>query len=209
MYNHSMSEYLNKIYFKLNKSDLYSSEYDSQVADLSKKVRLDIMPTNAPKFEDTVLSWSGFADMVLKLISSRSELSYENLGAIYAPKPEDAKPFTPSRAEVDPSLLVEEDPAQKMNRLLEIAEENDILDVMDPSFLTIEGFRSTGSIDKLDTELDGYDLKAEDDSGVPIVRVKKDEDIISPFTGSTNIYRIDEVTFLDIETDEIFKVFVY
>lgn len=206
-----MSEYLNKIYFKLNKSELYSSDYDSKVAELSKLVKLDVMPTNDPDFSQTVLSWSGFADMILKLISSDMELSYENLESIYNPSKASKNMSRSEYVEIDPALLVEEDPAVKLERLLAITEEEkevlDILDIIDPEVLGQEGLRAVGSIDKLETVLDGYDLEIISEEKMPILRLKEGEEIVSPYTGSTSVYRIDEVHFLDIETDEIFKVF--
>lgn len=199
-----MSEYLNKIYFKLNKSELYSSKYDAQVAELSKRVILDVMPTNKPTLQETTLSWSGFADLVLRLIAAGADLTYENLESVYAPKAPSPRRWR--EVEIDPALLVEEDPKEKMERLLSIADEADILDCIDPDIIKEEGWRSANVIDKDQTSLDGYDLVFKSD--MPILRVKEGETIESPFTGSTNIYRIDEIHFLDIETDEVFKVFI-
>jgi len=63
-----------------------------------------------------------------------------------------------------------------------------------------------GLIDSDQTELDAEDLVINPKNNMPIIRVKRDDPIISPFTQSEDICRVSENVFMDVETEELFRV---
>ena len=115
---------------------------------------------------------------------------------------------SPSRREdiVDESLLVEEDAETKMARLLSIASEVNVLDGFEYDELSEEGLRVTGVIERNATSLDAEDLI--NDDAMPYIRLNSiDDKIVSPITGSSDVFCIDDNTWMDIDTEQKFKVY--
>lgn len=89
-------------------------------------------------------------------------------------------------------------------------DEIDLLEDFDDEDITLEGFRSLGSIDtNFDTTLDN-EIKInkieKHKYGKVIVNSDFDIEIICPYTNSNNVYQIDSTTYASFETDQPFKI---
>ena len=93
-----------------------------------------------------------------------------------------------------------------MSRLLSIASEVDVLDGFEQSELSEEGLREQGIIQRNATSLDAEDVVSVDT--MPYIRIKSiDDKIVSPITGSSDVFCIDDNTWMDIDTEQKFKVY--
>lgn len=197
-----------KILGKLGRMDEYqsSSQGDNTIALIDKMDNLDMIAFQGDTFEESTIGWVAFCNTVMQLISEGKEVNFSNFKESF--KFEKAKAATISRPEaaIDESLLIEEDPEVKMKRLLSLSETEDIIDDIEIEELTEEGYRSAGLIGSDQTELDAEDLVINPKNNMPIIRVKMDDPIISPFTQSEDICRVSENVFMDVETEELFRV---
>ena len=197
-----------RILNKLEKMSEYQSsgQSDNTLSLINKMDNLDMIAYQGETFEESMIGWMAFSSTVIQLISEGKEVNFQNFKDNF--KFEKIKAATISRPEapIDELLLIEEDPEEKMNRLLSITVEEDIIDDIEIDELTEEGYRNMGLIDSDQTELDAEDLVINPKNNMPIIRVKRDDPIISPFTQSEDICRVSENVFMDVETEELFRV---
>lgn len=204
-------EYLKtRIFAKLHKDPYYNDMYDEEVAKtadvLIDENKLDIMPIKEKNFEDSVLSYVNFCSLISTLILNGVTISPESVEAYYIV--EEPTVLTPRRSdEVSEELLQEEDPDVKKERLLILAEEatEDFTSDFDSEELTEVGLRERNLIEKSATSLDGEEVTVA--STIPVVRLKSRDDIIvSPFTGSEDVYLVSTGVWADYETEQKFRV---
>jgi len=74
-------------------------------------------------------------------------------------------------------------------------------------FLTEEGLRQRGLVSENSTSLDGEEINGEVKPSIPILKLKKGEQIVSPFTGSTEVCQVENFLWMDIDTEETFMVY--
>lgn len=107
----------------------------------------------------------------------------------------------------DPENLLEKPDEWHPSRLLEIAEQCDLLDDRYLFFEhgeTEEGMRSAGIIDANDTSLDCNDLVENDTSEILHIETANASTLKSPF-GEDNLFcRISENEFMDLEVEKRF-----
>ena len=103
--------------------------------------------------------------------------------------------------------FVEATTEEKMQRLLNIAEDVSMFFDFEVDFLTEEGLRQRGLVSENSTSLDGEEINGEVKPSIPILKLKKGEQIVSPFTGSTEVCQVENFLWMDIDTEETFMVY--
>jgi hypothetical protein len=190
---HDQKSYVNKKI--LDRVDWH--ENTEKVSNLLNELdNVDITPKSGNTFETSVIGWLTAKNMIVEMIDNDLELTVENFKKTWKPKSE---PAVISRGEdvIDPELLNK--PAPNIDFLLSIAE---CCDEDDIALLSEEGLRASGLIDRNVTSLDAHELNVE----VKTVYVEPGAQIISPYTGTENIYQIDSLTYMDLENDKVFKI---
>ena len=169
---------------------------------------LDLVAYNGENFESSTVGWISFCNTVEKMISLNLELTIENFKNSFESK----KSVSTSRGPdvVDSSLLVEEDPREKLNRLTLLSEMNDMAEDIDYDFLTEEGLKVLGAVNTNDTVLDAEEVKVNDKKLMPIVYIKKTElnndSLTSPYTGTKELHQMSNNVWMDLTTEQLFRV---
>ena len=211
MYNKSMfdpNHYLtDKIINRISSTNIYKKDND-WFKKLLESFNFGIASNINETAEDSVIGWVSFCKAVEQIDAVNGDFSVESIfNLLKASKPK-TQSSQPARLEdiVDESLLVEESPEVKMSRLLSIASEVDVLDGFEQSELSEEGLREQGIIQRNATSLDAEDVVSVDT--MPYIRIKSiDDKIVSPITGSSDVFCIDDNTWMDIDTEQKFKVY--
>jgi len=169
---------------------------------------LDLVAYHGETFESSTIGWISFCDTIERIINSNSEITIENFK-----KHLGVKKTTRAKRDVDiidPSLLVEEDPKEKLNRLAALSEMNDMAEDIDYDFLTDEGLKIVGAVNSFDTSLDAEDIKVDDSKLMPIVYVKKSDlnnnSLKSPYTGTKELHQMSNNVWMDLTTEQLFRV---
>lgn len=205
---------ISKIIDRMSGYSAFKENLDKNTKDLKlaldKLDNVDIMAVPGDTFDDSIIGWISFCKLVEEVLSNNEDITVDNIKSKFIKKPVKVKDMSALRLEevVDPALL--EPKIIDIDYLLSISEETDIADSMDPSKLTLEGLKSRGLIDQNITYLSAEEVN-ENINFVEknIVMIKdKHDTIFSPFTNSTNVFKIDETTYMDLDTGEEFKVFV-
>lgn len=171
---------------------------------LNKIPNLDMTNFVGDNLQNSNVGWLTTAKIIESIFADGKELSLENFEQRYLQQP---KSQTVRRAEdVIDVNIVEEDVTEKLNRILMEHGEMDFTDSFLAEELTEDGLRIRKFIDSDFTSLDGVDIIDVTEDNTPVVRLELGDTIISPFTGTTNIYQLDNDTFLDIEVEKEFKV---
>ena len=199
-----------KIFSSLNNSDLYDKKYEAAITKLFNLIvdKVNLMPVKGEDWENSIVSWLQFKNIILELIENNKEINISNFKTNYNTsvlEKREVKSVTRDDI-IDESLLIEEAPETKLQRLLELADEMDVDESFDVSELSENGLRSTDLINTDETSLDGFELQIKESVPTVYVSSKKDFSIVSPFTGTTNVYRIDSNFWGDMDTGQHFKV---
>jgi len=199
-----------KIINNLQQSEEYNVSLSDSVSDLLSSVNVGLMPQRAEEFEETVVGWVNFCNIVKELLLNGLELTKENFKQKYT----EASTKTEKTVERAPQvvkeeLLEEEDTQTKYERLIGIAEEEDLLDDFSLELLTQEGLRATNQIEVDSTSLDGDFVSAETGNTIKVIRLNEGEEIVSPYSGTTDIYRVSDNRWMDIDTEQEFLVFYH
>ncbi len=205
---------VNKIIDRMGTYSAFKENLEKNTKDLKSVLdsinNVDIMATPGDTFDDSVIGWISFCKLVEEVLNNNETITVDNIKSKFTKKPTKAKDMSVLKLVdvVDPALL--EPKILDIDYLLSISEETDILDSMDPSKLTLEGLKSRGLVDQDITYLSAEDVHDNIDfakNNIVMLKTKFDT-IISPFTGSTNVFKVDETTYMDLDTGEEFKVFV-
>ena len=199
-----------KIMNKLKESENYDVKFNDSVSELIENVNVSLWPQNSDTFEESVIGWVNFCNIVKDLVVSNLTISLENFKSSFL-KQETGKKihksFITSERPIDESLLIEEDSAEKTKRLLEISESVDLIDDEEEEFLSEEGLRSRGLISQDATSLDGEEVAKPSSGKAKVLRLEKGEEIVSPYTGTTHVCQINSTLWMDIDTEETFYVY--
>jgi len=206
----NQTEYVkDKIINKLTQSEGYDISFNDSVSKLLENINVGLMPQKSDIFEESIIGWISFCNIIGELISDGLDLTKENF------KNKFTNSFLSSKSEktiergddiVNESLLEEECKEEKIKRLLSIAEDCDLFDGYEEQFLTEEGLRARGVISSDSTSLDGEDIQSDSQKEIKIFKLKKNEEIISPYTGSKEVYQISSSLYMDIENEQTFYV---
>jgi len=206
----NQTEYVkDKIINKLTQSEGYDISFNDSVSKLLENINVGLMPQKSDIFEESIIGWISFCNIIGELISDGLDLTKENF------KNKFTNSFLSSKSEktiergddiVNESLLEEECKEEKIKRLLSIAEDCDLFDSYEEQFLTEEGLRARGVISSDSTSLDGEDIQSDSQKEIKIFKLKKNEEIISPYTGSKEVYQISSSLYMDIENEQTFYV---
>jgi hypothetical protein len=201
-----------KILTKLEQSEGYDTNFSNSVSELIDTMNVGLMPSRAEAFEDAVVGWVNFCNIIKDLILNGLELTKENFKSKFL---ESASPRTEKAIErgqevIDETLLVEEDLVEKAKRLISIAEDSNedrVIEDFEFDLLTEEGLRAAKLINQDATSMDGDFVFPDSERTVKYIRIKKGDEIISPYSGTKEIYQISNNRWLDIDTDQEFLVF--
>jgi len=206
----NQTEYVkDKIINKLTQSEDYNISFNDSVSKLLENINVGLVPQKSDIFEESIIGWISFCNIIGELISDGLDLTKENF------KNKFTNSFLSSKSEktiergddiVNESLLEEECKEEKIKRLLSIAEDCDLFDSYEEQFLTEEGLRARGVISSDSTSLDGEDIQSDSQKEIKILKLKKNEEIISPYTGSKEVYQISSSLYMDIENEQTFYV---
>jgi hypothetical protein len=198
-----------KIFQKLKSSKKITANDYPVISRLIEQMgdNLDVLYKHGPTFEESVISYVKFCEILEKIFELDLPLDLHSVKKIYSTQSESLQ----TKRHVRPSIeLYEERPPEseedKVKRLLELSEETDIIDSYDADNLTENGLRALGLISDDETSLDAVSV-------VPVIKMpvvkleNRDDVIISPFTNSHNVFQVDSNTWMDIDTEEQFKVF--
>lgn len=176
---------------------------------LNEFKNIDLTPSYGDNFDSSVIGWIKASKMIASLLEKKLPLTKENFINEWAPT---VQPPAISRGEaiVDDEILNR--PPPSLDFLLSISTVDDIAKDFDYSSLTEEGLRNAGFVDKDDTTLDATELVCREDFKTVTVQydatssIRNELEIVSPYSGTTDVYKIDSNTYMDLETDKIFKV---
>jgi hypothetical protein len=201
-----------KILTKLEQSEDYDVKLSDSVSELLETVNVGLMPSRAEVFEEAVVGWVNFCNIVKDMILNGLELTKENFKNKFleSSSPRVEKAIERGPEEIDETLLDKEDPVEKAKRLISIAEESyedKVIDDFDFDLLTEEGLRAAKLIDQNATAMDGDFIYPDSDRVVKYIRINKGDEIVSPYSGTKEIYQISYNRWLDIDTDQEFLVF--
>lgn len=205
---------MNKIIDRMGGCSAFRENLEKNTNDLkaalNKLDNVDIMAVPGDTFDESVIGWISFCKLVEEALSNNEEITVDNIKSKFTKKPVKVKDVSSLKLDeiVDPALL--EPKVVDIDYLLSISEEANIADSMDPSKLTLEGLKSRGLVDQNITYLSAEDVNENInfvEKNIVMLKTKFDK-IFSPFTNSTNIFKIDETTYMDLDTGEEFKVFV-
>jgi hypothetical protein len=201
-----------KILTKLEQSEDYDVKLSDSVSELLETVNVGLMPSRAEVFEEAVVGWVNFCNIVKDMILNGLELTKENFKNKFleSSNPRVEKAIERGPEEIDETLLDKEDPVEKAKRLISIAEESyedKVIDDFDFDLLTEEGLRAAKLIDQNATAMDGDFIYPDSDRVVKYIRINKGDEIVSPYSGTKEIYQISYNRWLDIDTDQEFLVF--
>lgn len=199
-----------KIMNKLKQSEDYDISFNDSVSKLLDSVNVGIMPERSEVFEENVISWINFCNIVVDLIKNKLEISLENFKNKFLISSDNKK--NEQVVERMPEVIsqehfVEATTEEKMQRLLNIAEDVSMFFDFEVDFLTEEGLRQRGLVSENSTSLDGEEINGEVKPSIPILKLKKGEQIVSPFTGSTEVCQVENFLWMDIDTEETFMVY--
>jgi len=199
-----------KIMNKLKQSEDYDISFNDSVSKLLDSVNVGIMPERSEVFEENVISWINFCNIVVDLIKNKLEISLENFKNKFLISSDNKK--NEQVVERMPEVIsqehfVEATTEEKMQRLLNIAEDVSMFFDFEVDFLTEEGLRQRGLVSENSTSLDGEEINGEVKPNIPILKLKKGEQIVSPFTGSTEVCQVENFLWMDIDTEETFMVY--
>ncbi len=145
-----------------------------------------------------------FAKAVVNLVETGEPLLLDSVSALMIA-------FTPKTVtrSSDESVIEDvyiESEAEKLARLLDIAENTEeFVDDFDVTDLTENGLRSIGALDDYETSLDAEEVAL--NASRPTIYVESGDIIVSPFGEDHGIFRVDNNTFMDLDTGEHFKVY--
>ena len=201
----------NKILARINSKAkegevVVSEDMMPAITELIDSINLNISPSHSENFEECVVGWVTFCNIVFDLIGEKLEMTKENFKKFYyANKEVISKPLSQKTDYVEITETIKHEPEEeKKLRLLMLCDDEEF--ELPEDDLDVEGLRRMGYVSALDTELDGEELNIKR-SSLPILRLKIGDEIISPFSGTNYIYRVSENTFLDIDTEQEFLVF--
>jgi hypothetical protein len=163
---------------------------------------LDMMNVSAESFEKSTVGWLTASKIIENIYRLGEDLSLDNFAKHYMLSGHSTS--FKSRHVVDENV-VEETLSSKFDRILSEFGEMDLSHDFDFDQLTEDGLRNNQLVDQDFTTLDGVEL-IDISSVVPVVKVAPGEPILSPFTGGELIYKLDSDTFLDLESNQEFKV---
>jgi hypothetical protein len=168
---------------------------------------LDLVNKPGATFESSVVGWLTASKIIQQTIESGQDLVLSNFAQEYMLTNHSLGSQNISRKEdiIDENFN-EEDVSIKVARILSEYGEMDITESFDVDSLTYEGLRSRNLVDKNFTSLDGVEAELVSFKSLPTVEVAFGETILSPYTGTAEIYQLDSETFLDIDADKEFKV---
>ena len=201
-----------KILTKLEQSEDYDVKLSDSVSELLNTVNVGLMPSRAEVFEEAVVGWVNFCNIVKDMILNGLELTKENFKNKFleTSSPKAEKVIERGVEEIDETLLEKEDPEEKAKRLILIAEESEEDQVVydfELDLLTEEGLRAAKLIDQDATAMDGDFVFPDSERTVKYIKIKKGDEIVSPYSGTKEIYQISHNRWLDIDTDQEFLVF--
>ena len=159
---------------------------------------VDISPSHGKTFEESTIGWLSASKFIVELIENNKDLTVENFKSLWKPK-QIGTVISRAPDVIDETLL---NKTYDLEYLLSISQEDDI--EFDSSLLTEQGLRTYGLLDVNKTSLDAEEIVLSDAS-VPTVKFV-DGKIISPFTGTEHIYRVDSHTYMDLDNGQIFKL---
>jgi hypothetical protein len=169
---------------------------------------LDIGAYKGTNFENSVIGWISFCKTVEELISNGQQVNLENFKN--ALKFDSINNASRSTDKIEDFLLVEENPKDKLNRLLSIVEVNDIAEDIEYDFLTNEGLKRIGAVHIDDTELDATEVNVDQQKLMPIVEISEfdidNNDLRSPYTNTNDVYQVSSNVWMDLTTDQLFRV---
>lgn len=195
-----------RILSKLKNYDFYDNQLENKIIEVLNNLNnVDFVASSAETFEDSTIGWLKFVDSVVKLNNDGKEINVDNIKEILSSNIKTSKVVS-SNHEFNKEILTKESSKTKLERLLQIAEKSDeFVNGFDVTDLTENGLRSAGIVGSQETSLDGESLTFHTE--IKTVRVPKDETIYSPYTNTTNIFQIDTNTWMDLENEQLFKVF--
>lgn len=197
----------NKIIDRLSKDSNFSKNEKNliELKDcLNNLHNVDIMSKPGTTFDESVLGWITFCNIVLDLVLANESITVDNIKKRFKPTVtnEGVKKLEDI---IDDSILNRSMP--DLAYLLSISEETNIAESVNPELLTEEGMRSLNFINSDETSLDAKEISMALNKPIVFIKNKKDT-IYSPFTNSTNVFKIDENNYLDLESGEEFIVHV-
>lgn len=195
-----------RILSKLKNYDFYDNQLENKIIEVLNNLNnVDFVASSAETFEDSTIGWLKFVDSVVKLNNDGKEINVDNIKEILSSNIKTSKVVS-SNHEFNKEILTKESSKTKLERLLQIAEKSDeFVNGFDVTDLTENGLRSAGIVGSQETSLDGESLAFHTE--IKTIRVPKDETIYSPYTNTTNIFQIDTNTWMDLENEQLFKVF--
>ena len=200
-----------KIINKLTQSENFDESIKQSVIDLMNHVNVDVVTSSSIDENNVItLHWVKFCTLINELLESGMDVNIENFKDLFQKSQlkNTKQTVNNSKHEVSEKILNKEEAPNEdtINRLLSIAEEVDMIDSFNLSLLNENGLRVSGFIKSDETSLDGEELNVQG-SEIPYIIVDKDDVFLSPFTSTANIYQLDSDTWLDLETDQTFKVY--
>ena len=201
----------NKIINRLNTSKYYqSSSQKEQINNLMNSLpHLDMIAYSGSTFEDSTIGWLSFCKTIDSMLELNKEINLENFRELFETLSTKNELKRSSIVEYDYSTI-EENSYDKLKRLSEIAEENDLAEDIEYDFLTDEGLKVIGAIDRDETTLNAEEISIKKEKLLPVVKVNYDElennTIISPYTGTNQVSQVTSDIWMDIDTEELFRV---
>lgn len=184
---------LNKALLGLERANLLNSNLQEEVSSLVDS--MEDVDSVSPVL---------FAKAVVNLVETGEPLVMESIlvsMTAFAPK----AVARSSGENVIEDVYIESD-AEKLARLLDIAENTEeFVEDFDVTDLTENGLRSIGALDSFETSLDAEEVAL--GSSRPTVYIEGSDIILSPFGEDHGIFRVDNNTFMDLDTGEYFKVY--
>lgn len=198
-----------KIMVKLQASENYDAIHNESVTELIEKVNVDMSST--PSIDDQGLiniSWVKFCTIINELISSKTEINLENFTMFFQQMQENVVPASREIASRHELIIEKTEEPIALEKMREL--DADLIDLNDDEVFSLETeFKNLQVVNESD--LSNEDLieaivTEPSFKNKKVIFVKEHEEIISPYTNTNYVAMIDNNTFLDIETEEEFKV---
>jgi hypothetical protein len=176
----------------------WGNKRENVVKLLNELQNIDLTPITKATYEESTIGWITAGKMVEELIKNNQDLTVDNFKNSWKPK-STPPPIARGADVIDDSILNKK---YDLEFLLSIAPEDDL--EVELSILSEQGLRASGFIGKNETSLDAVEIEPAFDE---ILSVEyQDGKIVSPYTGSENIYQINSFTYMDLENNKIFRL---
>jgi hypothetical protein len=171
---------------------------------LNKIPNLGMVNYVSDSFHSSNVGWLTASKIIENIIASNENLTLDNFEKRYMSLEHNSD--IRRKMDIIDDNIIEEDLADKLQRILSEHGEMDLTDSFDIEDLNEDGLRSRNLINKNATSLDGVDIIDISEESLPVLKLNKGDLIKSPFSGTEEVYQLDNETFIDLETDKEFKI---